>query len=50
MLPGDKRMIKRARIEDAGELADLAIQMWPDNDPEDLTEEFCKLATKDEAG
>ena len=42
-------MIKRARIEDAGDLADLAIQMWTEHDPEDLQEEFRKLAMNDEA-
>ena len=42
-------MIKRARIEDANGLADLAIRMWPDNDPEDLTEEFRRLAMNDDA-
>lgn len=42
-------MIKRARIEDAGELADLAIQMWADNDREDLESEFRELAINDEA-
>ena len=45
----DKYMIRRAGIEDARELADLAIQMWSDYDPEDLTEEMCKLAMNDEA-
>lgn len=33
-------MIKRARIEDAGVLADPAVQMWADHDPEDLEAEF----------
>ena len=42
-------MIKRAKIEDAGELANLAIQMWMDNNLEDLTEEFCKLVMNKEA-
>ena len=42
-------MIKRARIEDAEVLADLAIRMWPDNDPEDLTEKFRRLAMNDDA-
>ena len=42
-------MIKRAGIDDAGDLANLAIQMWTDHDPEDLQEEFCKLALNDEA-
>ena len=42
-------MIKRAKAEDAGTLADLAIHMWTDHDPEDLEEEFHKLAINDEA-
>ncbi len=45
----DKHMIKRAKTEDAKVLADLAIQMWPDHDPEDLKEEFRQLVTNDEA-
>ena len=32
--------MKRANMEDAEALAGLAIQMWPDNDQEKLTEEF----------
>lgn len=42
-------MIARAGIEDAKVLADLAIQMWTEHDPEDLTEDFRKLAVNDEA-
>ena len=42
-------MIKRAKAEDAGTLADLAVQMWTDHDPEDLEEEFRLLAINDEA-
>jgi aminoglycoside 6'-N-acetyltransferase I len=42
-------MIRRAGVEDASELAHLAIQMWMDNAPEDLTEEFRELVMKDEA-
>ena len=42
-------MIKRAKAEDAGTLADLAVQMWTDHDPEDLEEEFRALAINDEA-
>ena len=37
-------MVKRAKIEDAGELADQAIQMWTDHDPKYLEEEFRELA------
>ncbi|MBQ6594436.1 MAG: GNAT family N-acetyltransferase [Clostridia bacterium] len=42
-------MVKRAKIEDSGELADLAIQMWTDHAPEDLEERFRKLVMNDEA-
>jgi len=42
-------MIKRAKTEDAGALAGLAIRMWRDNDPEELQEEFCKLLQKADA-
>ena len=42
-------MIKRAAIEDAGILADLAVQMWPDHDPDDLEAEFRELAVNNEA-
>ena len=42
-------MVKRARIEDAEALAGLAIQMWTDHDIEDLTEEFRRLVTNEEA-
>ncbi len=42
-------MIRRAGIEDAGVLADLALQLWTDHDPKDLREEFCRSAINDEA-
>ncbi len=42
-------MIKRAGMHEAGELADLAIQMWTDHDPEDLEAEFRELAMNNEA-
>ncbi|MCR5005972.1 MAG: GNAT family N-acetyltransferase [Clostridiales bacterium] len=42
-------MIKRARIDDAGILADLAVQMWMDSDPEELAAEFRELTIHDEA-
>ncbi len=42
-------MIKRAGMNEAGELADLAAQMWKDHDPEDLEAEFRKLVMNDEA-
>ena len=48
-MKSDKYMIKRAGIEDAEVLADLAIQMWTEHDPEDLEAEFRKLAKNDEA-
>lgn len=47
-MKSDKSMIKRARIEDTEVLADLAIQMWPDHVPEDLTEEFRQLVMNDD--
>ena len=42
-------MIKRARIEDAEVLADLAIQMWTSHVLEDLTEEIRQLVMNDDA-
>ena len=42
-------MVKRAQIENARALADLAIQMWTEHDPEDLEEEFRELAINYEA-
>ena len=42
-------MVKRAKIEDAGVLADLALKMWTDHDPENLEEEYRELAINDEA-
>ena len=39
-------MVKRAKTEDAGTIAALAIQMWTENDPEDLEEEFRALEFK----
>ena len=41
-------MVKKAKIEDAGELAALAIQMWTEHDPKDLEEEFRKLVMDEE--
>ena len=49
VMKSDKYMIKRAKIEDAEALAGLAIQMWTDHDPEDLTAEFRQVVTNDEA-
>ncbi len=48
-MKNDKDMIKRARMEDAEVLADLAIQMWTDHVSEDLTEEFRQLAIREDA-
>ena len=42
-------MIRRAGMNEVRELADLAIQMWADHDPEDLEAEFRQLAMNDEA-
>lgn len=42
-------MIRKACMEDADVLANLAIQMWSDHVLEDLTEEFRQLAMNEEA-
>ena len=42
-------MVKRAKNEDARILANPAIQMWTDHDPEELEKEFRGLALNDEA-
>ena len=42
-------MVKRANVGDARNLANLAIQIWTDHNPEDLEEEFLKLVMNDEA-
>ena len=42
-------MVKSAKIEDARILANPAIQMWTDHDPEGLEKEFRELALNDEA-
>lgn len=49
LLSGEETMIKRAKPEDAGVLAALAIRMWTDNDINSLEEEFRELAQSDEA-
>lgn len=36
-------MIRRAGMNEARDLANMAIQMWTDHDLEDLTEEFRQL-------
>ena len=48
-MKSEKYMIKRAGIEDAKVLAELAIQMWMDHVPEDLSEEFRRLVMNDDA-
>ncbi len=48
-LSGEETMIKRAKPEDAGVLAALAVRMWTDNDPAILEEEFRELTQNDEA-
>ncbi len=42
-------MIKRANTEDADVLAALAIQLWTDNDPDHLAEEFRALVRNEDA-
>ncbi|MBQ2061771.1 MAG: GNAT family N-acetyltransferase [Oscillospiraceae bacterium] len=42
-------MIKKAETEDAGALAELAVQMWTDSDPDELSREFRELVQSDEA-
>ena len=42
-------MIRKANVEDAEILMRLAIQMWEDHDPEELTKEFRNLLEKDDA-
>jgi len=48
-MKSDRNMIRRARVEDAEVLADLAIQMWPAHALEDLTAEFRQLVRNDDA-
>ena len=40
---------KKSRYGDADVLASLAIQMWTDNDSDELTEEFRQLTEKEDA-
>ena len=42
-------MIKRADKKDAAVLAALAIRMWPEHDPDGLTEEFRALTEDEDA-
>lgn len=40
-------MIRRAAKEDAAAVAELAVQMWQEHTPEELTEEFRQLIEED---
>ena len=40
------KMIKRAEVGDAKILSDLAIQMWPDHDLEDVEAQFFEICRK----
>ncbi len=42
-------MIKRTEKEDAAILARLAVQMWPEHDPEELRKEFRELIRNKDA-
>ena len=42
-------MMKRAVMDDAAALAALAIQMWTEHEPEELTEEFRELIRNEDA-
>lgn len=42
-------MIRRAKPEDAEILAGLAVQMWTENEPEEMAEEFRELVMSEEA-
>lgn len=42
-------MIKRAEIQDAALLADLAVQMWKEHDPAELADEFRDLLSNGDA-
>ena len=42
-------MIKKAGMKEARELANLAVQMWTDHDPEDMAKEFRELVKNEEA-
>ena len=42
-------MIKRADVNDAGALAALALQLWPDNDSDELADEFRELMEHEDA-
>lgn len=42
-------MIRKADIKDAAAISRLACQLWPDNEPEDMEEEFAALLSKPDA-
>lgn len=42
-----KATIRKARVEDAGKIASLAIQMWESHTIEELTQEFCDYMNKE---
>lgn len=42
-----KVIIRKAVVEDAKDVANLAIQMWQSNTIEELTEEFCNYIEKE---
>lgn len=42
-------MIKRAKAEAVEILANLALKMWTDHDPEEMAEEFRELVMNEEA-
>lgn len=42
-----KRMIRKAVVDDAEKVANLAIQMWKSSTVEELTQEFCDYMKKE---
>lgn len=42
-------MIRKANLEDASAIAQLACRLWPDNEPEEMEAEFAALLTKPDA-
>ena len=42
-----KATIRKARVEDAGKIASLAIQLWESHTIEELTQEFCDYMNKE---
>ncbi|MER1993155.1 MAG: aminoglycoside 6'-N-acetyltransferase [Eubacteriales bacterium] len=41
--------IRQAAAEDAGQVAALACELWPDHTPEEMTEEYARLLSADDA-